>query len=126
MNPHRAAIQARLDEVGGPDLPERGRALLARLLTNYAAKTPPAIDRLADALTAGQTDDVRDQAHALKGSATNVGVTALAALFGELEDEARAGRLPASPETLDRARALLAEITPLCLHMAAEISPPTE
>ncbi|MFI5937338.1 Hpt domain-containing protein [Actinoplanes sp. NPDC051494] len=117
----RDGIQARLDEICDPEPSEPERRLLVRLLTSYVTKTPPAIDRLAEALASGAADEVRDQAHALKGSATNLGVTVLSELFGALEDSARAGVLPDPEPTLARIRETYRDVEPVCTALAGEL-----
>ncbi|AGL16764.1 Hpt domain-containing protein [Actinoplanes sp. N902-109] len=121
---HRRGIRARLDEIGGTEHPGPGRALVARLLRSYVTKTPPGIDRLAELCRAGDVEGVRDQAHALKGSATNLGVTALAVLFAELESAARAGRLPRTDALLSQVRATYEEVAPVCTRLAEELEGP--
>ncbi|GAA2543521.1 hypothetical protein GCM10010435_09600 [Winogradskya consettensis] len=117
----RAGIQARLDEICGPAPSEPERKLMVRLLTSYVAKTPAAIDGLAEALDAGDTQQVRDQAHALKGSAANLGIQAMSTLLADLEDTARAGDLPDPQSTLDRIRATYQRIEPICTGLAEEL-----
>jgi histidine phosphotransfer protein HptB len=114
---HLADIRARLDEIGDWAEPGPGRALIVRLLRSYVTKTPPGIDRLEELARSGDVDGVRDQAHALKGSAANLGVTALATLFARIEDTARAGQVPA----LDGIRAAYDEVAPVCTGLAAEL-----
>ncbi|WP_083448947.1 hybrid sensor histidine kinase/response regulator [Actinoplanes rectilineatus] len=116
-------VRARLDDIGGPDPEPEERELLARLLNSFAAKTPPALDRLADSLTAGDTDAVRERAHALKGSASNVGFTALSELLADLEDLANAGRLPDAHPTLRSIRAEFRLDEPICRALAGELRP---
>ncbi|WP_306215759.1 Hpt domain-containing protein [Actinoplanes sp. RD1] len=116
---HHGGIRARLDEIGDWEEPGPGRALIVRMLRSYVTKTPPGIDRLEELARQGDIDGVRDQAHALKGSATNLGVTALAGLFARIEDDARAGKPPAWDE--DRIRATFDEVAPVCTSLADEL-----
>ncbi len=119
---HRSGIQARLAEIAGPHPSETERLLLARLLTSYVRKTPPAIDHLARALHAADTASVRDQAHTLKGSAANIGVTAMSELFAMMEDDARDGRLPEPLPVLTRIRDTFERVAPVCTRMAEEVT----
>ncbi|WP_305786524.1 Hpt domain-containing protein [Symbioplanes lichenis] len=114
---HERGIRARLDEIGDWEEPGPGRALIVRMLRSYVTKTPPGMDRLDELAAQGDLDGVRDQAHALKGSATNLGVTALAELFARIEDEARAGRMA----PLDGIRTTYAEVAPVCTSLADEL-----
>ncbi|WP_067499342.1 Hpt domain-containing protein [Actinoplanes sp. TFC3] len=118
---HRAGIQARLEEITGPQPGESERALLARVLGSYVKKTPPGMEQLAVAWEAGDVVAVRDQAHALKGSATNIGALAMSELFAGIEDAARAGQLAEPGPALQRIRETFAQVEPVCAAMAAEL-----
>jgi HPt (histidine-containing phosphotransfer) domain-containing protein len=98
------AIRARLDDIteGAPGPAEL--ALLARLLRSFAAKAPAATDELIGLLAAGATTDIRERAHALKGSSANIGATALSALCADVEAQARAGDRPEPVTTAQRLR----------------------
>jgi histidine phosphotransfer protein HptB len=111
-------IRARLAEITGgaaPAGPER--ELLARLLTSYTSKTLTGIDQLETLIRGGDPVAVRDQAHALKGSAGNLGITSMATLFAGIEHAARDGHLP--DPALTEVRAAYAEVVPLCTGIAA-------
>jgi HPt (histidine-containing phosphotransfer) domain-containing protein len=98
-------IRSRLDDIAGPDPGDAERALLARLLHSFTAKTPARVDRLGELLRDGDKEALRDHAHGLKGSASNIGAEALAAMFAEVEHAAREGVVPDPDETLSRIRA---------------------
>ncbi|NMO56582.1 Hpt domain-containing protein [Actinoplanes sp. TBRC 11911] len=98
-------IRSRLDDIAGPDPGAAERALLARLLHSFTAKTPARVDHLGELLRGGDQDAVRDHAHGLKGSAANIGATTLAALFAEIEHAAREGVVPDPDSTFVRIRA---------------------
>ncbi|GAA1501193.1 hypothetical protein GCM10009827_009560 [Dactylosporangium maewongense] len=117
-----AGISARLDDVAGPDPSPDDLAMLARLLTAFTTRTPPAVDRLAVAMHAGDTAAVHVQAHALKGSAANIGGTALADLLADLEQRARDGGLPDAGPALDRIRTEYTEVAAVCEALAGELS----
>jgi CheY-like chemotaxis protein len=116
-----ASVRGRLAEIsdGEPSGPERD--LLARLLASFTAQTPAGIDHLAELITAGDVTGVRNQAHALNGSAANMGVTRLAQLLAEVETNARAGRLPQSPDTMTAIRAEYDMTAPVCERIADEL-----
>jgi histidine phosphotransfer protein HptB len=105
MEPTREdRIRSRLDAIAGPDPGEAERALLARLLAAFAAKTPARVDLLGELLRGGDQEAVRDHAHGLKGSAANIGATTLAAMFAEVEHAAGEGVVPDPAATLGRIR----------------------
>ncbi|WP_436520455.1 Hpt domain-containing protein [Actinoplanes sp. HUAS TT8] len=89
-----AGVRARIAIITDPDPTPAELALVGRLLRSFVAKTPEAVERLLDGFPDKDPGIVRDQAHALKGSAANIGATALAALCAALEDQARAGKVP--------------------------------
>jgi histidine phosphotransfer protein HptB len=116
----QAEIRMRFADITGPDPGATELALLARLIRSFLGKTPPAVDRLGDLLRAGDPAEVREHAHSLKGSASNLGAGPLAALFAEVEQLAREGEL-ADPEiTCDRVTAELALVTGVMELLAAE------
>ncbi|AEV83344.1 hypothetical protein ACWT_2322 [Actinoplanes sp. SE50] len=102
-----ATVRARIDAITEPDPSPAEIALVLRLLRSFAAKTPDAVDRLLDALTKDDPGLTRDEAHALKGSAANIGAAALAAVCSSVEDQARAGGVvdPAAAAGLIRTEA---------------------
>jgi HPt (histidine-containing phosphotransfer) domain-containing protein len=119
-----ADIRARLDDLTDPDPSPAERALVARVLTSFTGTTAPAVDRLAEALSRHDLPAVRERAHGLKGSAANIGATALAAHFAELEDGAHAGQLPDPAGTLAAIRAELDIVTPIVSALADELHHP--
>ena len=58
----------------------------------------------------------------LKGSATNIGVTALAHLLDEVEAEARAGRLPSNPNSIAAIRTEYDRVAPVCEDIATQLA----
>ena len=114
-------IRSRLEDIAGPAPAGAERALLTRLIRSFAAKTPAGVDRLGELLRGAGNEDVCDHAHGLKGSASNIGAGTLSAIFAEVENTARDGRVPDADLTLGRIRAELA-ITLLALErVAAEL-----
>jgi signal transduction histidine kinase/DNA-binding response OmpR family regulator len=104
------AVRARVDELLGPDPSPAEVELVAQLIDAFVARLPDSIEKLTTALTAGDTETVAARAHALKGSASNIGAVSLAAVAAELETNARAGDLPdvEPPATILRDEAELA------------------
>jgi HPt (histidine-containing phosphotransfer) domain-containing protein len=118
-----AEIRARLDDIAGPDPFDDERELLARLIRSFTTRTGPAVEELAAALRQGAAADVRERAHGLTGSAANVGATALAGVFADLEHLAAAGVLPDPATVLDAIRTELDVVVPLLSAVAAELDP---
>ncbi|BCJ46378.1 hypothetical protein GCM10010168_60170 [Actinoplanes ianthinogenes] len=100
-----ATVRARIAAITDPDPTPAELALVLRLLRNFAARTPAAVDQVIAALQQTDLGVLRDRAHALKGSAGNIGATALAALCAALEDQARAGKVTDPAGTAGRIRA---------------------
>lgn len=71
-----------LQEPGQPDV-------LTELIDLFLADAPPRITMVQGALAAGDGEALRRAAHALKGSAANVGAMGLAALCADLEQRGR-------------------------------------
>jgi histidine phosphotransfer protein HptB len=86
-----AAVRARLTDLTGPVPDPTELAMVIRLLRSFTARTPAAAEVLIDLLSTDDAGRVRDQAHALKGSAANLGATALAAVCATVESRARDG-----------------------------------
>ncbi|SDN61217.1 hypothetical protein SAMN05192576_2527 [Nocardioides szechwanensis] len=69
-------------------------SLVVRIIERFESGALIVGATLGASVRAGDAGDVAAQAHSLKGSAANLGLTALAAVCSEIESEARAGRLP--------------------------------
>ncbi|MEV6305947.1 Hpt domain-containing protein [Actinoplanes sp. NPDC051861] len=93
-----AEVRARLSDLTEDDPTPAEVALVIRLLRSFEGKVPAAADLLVGMLHDGEPGPVREQAHALKGSAANIGATALADLCADVEDQARVG-VVADPAT---------------------------
>ncbi|MFF0373845.1 response regulator [Actinoplanes missouriensis] len=117
-----ADIRARMADISDGEPTGAERQLLARLLTSFNRRMPGGIDELAGHITAGDVTAVQHQAHALKGSATNIGVTGLAHLFAEVEANARVGHLPAGPDTVRAIRAEFGLTAPVCEDIAHQLA----
>jgi histidine phosphotransfer protein HptB len=98
-------VRDRLSDIAGGEPGPAEKALLGRLIRSYLAKTPGGVDRLAELLRGGDTPTLREHAHALKGSASNIGANSLASVFAEIENAARDGGVPDPDLTLGRVTA---------------------
>jgi HPt (histidine-containing phosphotransfer) domain-containing protein len=116
-------IRARLADITGPDPDGPERALLSRLIRSFQAKTPSGVDQLGELLRGGTPGQVREQAHGLKGSASNLGADTLAAIFAEVEQAARDGSVPDPDHTLDRLGTELMRVHAVLDGLAAELDP---
>lgn len=67
---------------------------VARLVELFAAGAPARVDALEDAVAAGDLTEVERRAHALRGSAGNLGAFALADVLAIIERDAAGGRAP--------------------------------
>jgi HPt (histidine-containing phosphotransfer) domain-containing protein len=115
-------VRERLDDIAGPEPGAAERQLLIRLIRSYTAKTPGSVERLGELLRGGDREAVRDHAHSLKGSASNIGAGVLARIFGEVEDLARDGTVPDPDLTLGRICAEQALTLATLEKVAAELA----
>jgi HPt (histidine-containing phosphotransfer) domain-containing protein len=111
-------IRDRLADIAGPDPGPAEQALLGRLIRSYLAKSPGNVDRLGELLRGGDTATLREHAHAMKGSASNIGANSLAAVFAEVEQAAGQG-IVCDPElTLGRIACEQALVMPILEKLA--------
>ena len=68
-------------------------ALIQELIDLLASDTPPRLEALAVAVTAGQAHRVVEEAHQIKGSVGNLGLMRMSHLAGQIEARGRLGRL---------------------------------
>ena len=80
------------------------------LLQAYLEDSERQLHEVSDAWEAGDLDRLRRSAHSLKGSSSNVGAAALAALCGHLEEAAVNARGDVIPGALERVRCELREV----------------
>jgi HPt (histidine-containing phosphotransfer) domain-containing protein len=66
------------------------KKLYLKLLRQVAGDAPKIKEKLNDAVMSGNTDEVREQAHSLKGSSANLSITAVYAAAQQLEQAAKA------------------------------------
>ncbi|MEV6343038.1 response regulator [Actinoplanes sp. NPDC051851] len=116
------AIRARLGDVVGPDPNEAERALLGRLLTSFTTKTTAGLDQLSVLVEAGEPSTVRELAHALKGSAANIGADVLSRMFARLEEQAKVGIIPDPDVLLPMLRGEYALVEPACAAVSASLA----
>jgi HPt (histidine-containing phosphotransfer) domain-containing protein len=116
-----AEIRARLADVGGDSPGAAERALLVRLVRSFALKVPGKVDRLGELLRGGDPEAVRDHAHGLKGSASNIGADTLSGIFAEVERLAGDGVIPDADMTLGRVCAEQALVLGLIEELVREI-----
>ncbi|GAB7038545.1 MULTISPECIES: Hpt domain-containing protein [Catenuloplanes] len=116
-----AALDERLLDIAGPDPSPAERALMVRLIENFLRKVPAMLDHLEFTLAADDPAEARTAAHALRGSASNIGADGLALLAGAVEDEIRAGRPPA-PAAVTALRAEADAVRPLLTAAADRLT----
>jgi HPt (histidine-containing phosphotransfer) domain-containing protein len=85
------------------DLQGAGRPdILAELIAVYLRDTPPRLAALHEAVTHGDTEALRRDAHNLKGSSSQIGAVQVALLCADLEHQAGTTDLTGATETLRR------------------------
>jgi PAS domain S-box-containing protein len=80
-----------LEQLGA--LSGTGVGLLVELTTLFAVNTPDSIERMADAVDAGNLEEVRRMAHTISGSASQLGAVRVADAAAEIGRLARSGSL---------------------------------
>ena len=69
----------------------REQSILSQVINAYLYGSPPLLDRLREAASKGDAEELQQAAHALKSSSNNVGARYLSELCKGLEDKARTG-----------------------------------
>lgn len=95
-----------LGEPGEPDP-------LIEFIDLYLADTPQVLQRLRQAVQAQNPVAVREAAHSLKGSSSNLGADKLANHCRDLESQAKAGVLTSAPQMLAQIEAEYAVVKAL-------------
>ncbi len=95
-----------LDDILGFS-PEGGAELVRELAEMFFSETPKRIRLLQEGISQGNADTVTRAAHALKGSSSNIGAARVATSCGQLEEQARRGKLAGAS---DLVRAIEAEL----------------
>jgi len=80
-------------------------ALREALVNTFLADTGPRMERLAQAITAGDTRLTEFEAHGLEGMCATLGATLCARLFGEIEQLARGETLEDAARLIEEAKA---------------------
>jgi HPt (histidine-containing phosphotransfer) domain-containing protein len=75
--------------------------VLTEVLQMFLQEVPPRIERLRNAWTAGNIQEVYRAAHSLKGSAGNIGAQRLLGVCKQLDEMGRAGDLEHSAPLVD-------------------------
>ncbi|WP_051796908.1 Hpt domain-containing protein [Catenuloplanes japonicus] len=119
--PREDALRDRLLDIAGPEPSTAERALMVRLIESFLRKVPLMLDLLEAELAAEDPDASRVAAHALRGSASNIGADGLALLAGALEDEIRAGRIP-DASAISALRAEATALRPVFESTAARLA----
>ncbi|MCB0162669.1 MAG: response regulator [Anaerolineae bacterium] len=88
----QAALDQLRDLVGGDE------AVLTELIDSFLTETPSLLDRLRQALTAGDAAELRIAAHTLKSTTRDFGALDLSALALEVEQIGKAGHLDGAAE----------------------------
>ena len=78
---------------------------IAEAIHPFLEDMPTYLEEMEHAMAAGQADQLRRAAHAIKGAAGNLGASPLAALAKEIEDHAEDNLAMAATDLLARARA---------------------
>jgi HPt (histidine-containing phosphotransfer) domain-containing protein len=94
LDPAVLSTLRNLTPPGEPDV-------LTEILQMFLQEVPVRIDRLRNAWTAGNIEEMRRAAHSLKGSAGNIGAHALHAVCTELDDKGRSGDVAPIPGLVD-------------------------
>jgi HPt (histidine-containing phosphotransfer) domain-containing protein len=95
-----------LGEPGEPDP-------LIEFIDMFFADTPLVLQRLHQAVDAHNPTAVREAAHSLKGSSSNLGAEKLSHLCRDLESQGKAGALTSAPELLAQIEAEYAVVKEL-------------
>jgi HPt (histidine-containing phosphotransfer) domain-containing protein len=75
--------------------------ILVEVLKLFLAEVPPRIDRLRNAMAAGNIQEVHRSAHSLKGSAGNIGARRLYDVCRDIDDKGKAGDLAGAAALVD-------------------------
>lgn len=87
----------KLRQLTPPDEPD----VLQQVLQLFLSEVPRRIERLRNALAAGDIEELGRSAHSLKGSAGNIGARALHEVCSRLDAQARANDLTGARPLVD-------------------------
>jgi HPt (histidine-containing phosphotransfer) domain-containing protein len=88
-------LEKAIDEFGGD------KELLAEVISGFTAKVIEQIGTIREALSCGDAETVRNEAHTIKGGAANLTAENLAKSAFDLESKAKSGELDGAGEILD-------------------------
>ncbi|HEV7650833.1 MAG TPA: response regulator [Actinophytocola sp.] len=94
-----SAVRARIAAIAGTELSDDERSIVCQLIETFIDRTPTAVDDLTHALGDGDVEAAAARAHAMKGSAANIGAVSLAGLSAIVENKLRAGTIPDPRQT---------------------------
>lgn len=86
------------------------------LLQTFVEDAQQRLQALADAVNQGNLEQIKRDAHHLKGASGNVGISAMQTVAAQLEQST-------TPETLPQAKTLVEELQRLFATVASEVSP---
>jgi HPt (histidine-containing phosphotransfer) domain-containing protein len=112
---------ARIDELREFDTPDG--ALVRETVAAFARQVPGRLAELRDSAARGDASRLREEAHALKGSATNIGAAAVGQWASRLEEAGRAGDLGGVESLLEELKTAL--VVALAALSAGPGEPPT-
>ncbi len=84
--------------------PAGGMGVARHILRVYLESTSSLVEQIAQAIAVGDAEKLRHTAHSLKSSSANVGAATLSALFKQLENQGRDGKLGEAKATYTLAR----------------------
>jgi PAS domain S-box-containing protein len=111
-----------LDEAIIAELASLGDDVMAELIPEFISDTEARLDTVRAAVRDGDVELLTGAAHALRGSAGNMGGARVATMCRRLEDAARSGQLDQTPNDV---LVLEAEVVQLLAAMAARSEQPT-
>jgi HPt (histidine-containing phosphotransfer) domain-containing protein len=82
-----------------------GEDILREVIPLFISDKKEQLEKLADAMQTGDTEDVKLRAHAIKGGSGNVGAMRLSEAASALEKKASQGDLPCGEVLFERVRA---------------------
>ena len=94
--------------------------LAAEIVAAFLADSPPLLEKLSSAISAGDAATAGKCAHTLKGSAANMGGQTFSAIAADMQDAGKANNLPLLAELLPSAQAAFQT---LCSHLREFESP---
>jgi len=92
------------------------RILACEITAAFLADSPPMLDKLSEAIAAGDAGEAGRCAHALKGSAANMGGQVFSGIAADMQDAGKANDLARLAELLPAARSAFQT---LCEHLRA-------